>query len=96
MAFLHESQIGIVLPKHQAVFRPGGKHPIRFAGSPGHQVVDHHPHICLGSIQDKPGSILNLTGGIDARPHALGRSLLITGSAVDLPGHIQALDPFGL
>ena len=82
----HQTKVGIVFPKHQAVFGPGGEHAVGFVGAPGDQIIDHHPHVGLGPVQNKGRPFLNLAGGVDAGPQALGRGLFIPGGAVDLTG----------
>ena len=95
MPGFHQALIRIVLAQQEPVFRPRGKHPVWFPGVLGNEIVDQHADIGLRAVQDQRRLPLDLQGRIDPGHDALGRSLLIPGSPVDLAGMIQSLHVLG-
>ena len=90
VSFFREADVRVVLPVEEAVFRPGGHHPVGFVGALGHQVVQQHADIALAAV-DKEGFLaLQLQGGVHAGDEALHRRLLIAGGAVELPRPVEA------
>ena len=55
----------------------------------GHQIIDQHADICLGTIQHKRLSSQHLHGRIDTCHKSLDSCLLITGASVKLPATEQ-------
>ena len=96
MAPFREAQVGVVLPEEQAVFGPGGEQAVGLPGALGDQIVHQHGHVGLGAVRQEGRAAGHGAGSVDPGPEALGRGLLVARSAVDLPGHIQARDSFGL
>ena len=79
-----------VLPQHQAVFRPGGHHPVGVGAALGDQVVNEGADIGGGPIQQKRRFSLHPPGGVDTGDQTLGRCFLIAGGAIELPGPKEA------
>ena len=50
-ALLGQALVGVVRAQGEAIFRARGEHPIRLGDAAGDEVVDHHPEIAFGAIE---------------------------------------------
>ena len=91
---LRQTQICIILPEKDPVFRTGGKHPIRLIDALRNQIVNQNPDIRLITTKDERIFLLNLQVRIDARHQTLGSGFLITRRTVDLSCQEQVLNTF--
>ena len=88
--------VGVVLPVNQAVFRPGGHHPVGLVGPLCHQIVNEYPCVSVPPGQDQRRLALDLQRGVDPRHQPLGGGFLVAGGAVELSRAVQARHFFAL
>ena len=50
-AFFRKSEISIILPKMEAMFRTRREHAVRFGYSTGDQVIQHHTNVSFSTQQ---------------------------------------------
>ena len=72
----------------QAVFGPGGEHPVGLVGTFGDQVVDHDADITLGTRNDDGRTPENGPGGVNSCNQSLTGGFFVAGSTVDLSGEV--------
>ncbi len=92
---LKEAHVRAVVAEVHAVFRPGGEHAVRLFGAEGDQVVDHDADVGVGAAEDEWLLTAHGEGGVDAGHQALSGGFLVAGSAVGLPGDVEAGEHFG-
>ncbi len=90
-----EAEIGVVLPKEQAVFGAAGEHAVGFADALGDEVVDEDADVGFGAVEDERRIAFELEGGIGARHQSLGGGFLVAGGAVDLAGKVKGSASLG-
>ena len=81
-----QAGVGVVLAQQQAVLGAGSEHAVGLLGAQSHQIVHQHGHVGRVPARREGRQFLFGTDDVQGGPEALGRSFLITGGAVDLPG----------
>src|SRR5438105_2640074 len=83
------------MPKFQPIFRTAAKHTVGLFSSLGYEIVNQNTDVSLISAEHEGWAILNTQGCVSAGNQSLRRGLLVTGSAIDLPGKIKMTILFG-
>ena len=95
MGKLGETEIGIVLSEQNAIFGPGGKHPVRLIHALIDKVVDEYANVSLVSAQHQRLMLGHILMGVGTGHNSLRCSLLITGGAIHLTGQEKIVHGLG-
>ena len=85
-ASLGQAQIRVVLTQLQPIFRPGGKHAIRFSHTARSQVINHDSDIRFITARAPERIVTASPGCVEARNQTLPGGFFIARCAVDLSG----------
>src|SRR5438105_9606591 len=83
------------MPKFQPIFRTAAKHTVGLFSSLGYEIVNQNTDVSLISAEHEGWAISNAQGCVSAGNQSLRCGLLVTGSAIDLPGKIKMTNLFG-